>query len=138
MKASLFAILLMGIQISSWADQICGPAEARYVYELVDAMAQYAPKVTKTGSFAVKEEYPGDGTAFLIISFTDRGNMIFKHRVSNSIELSAVIRPHKIKSDFPGLDIALTQGRLGECQYSIVVRDGKFVVLIRGFKGYKG
>ena len=45
MKMFLFAMLLIGIQTPSWADQICGAAEARYVYELVDGMEQFAPKV---------------------------------------------------------------------------------------------
>lgn len=137
MKTFLFAVLLMGIQTSSWADQICGPAEARQVYELVAGMEQFAPRVTKTGGFAIKEEYPGDGTAFLLISFIDRGKMIFNHRVSNPIELAASIHPHKTNGEYPGFDIALRQGRLGECEYRVVVRDSKFVVLILGFKGYK-
>ena len=136
MKTFLFAVLLMGIQTSSWADQICGAAEARYVYELAAGMEQFAPKVTKTGGFAIKEEYPGDGTAFLVISFMDRGKMIFNHRVRNPLEASATIRPHKTKGGYPGFDVALRQGHLGECEYSVVVRDAKFVVLIRGLKEF--
>ena len=121
MKTFLFVVLLMGIQTSSWADQICGPAEARHVYELVAGMEQFAPKVTKAGSFAIKEEYPGDGTAFLMISFMDRGKMIFNHRVGNPIEVSASIRPHKTKGGYPGFDVALTQVAL------VMADEGKYL-----------
>ena len=138
MKTFLFAVLLMGIQTSSWADQICGAAQARYVYELAAGMEQFAPTVTKTGGFAIKEEYPGDGTAFLLISFMDRGKMIFSHRVRNDPGVSVTtIRPHKTKGGYPGFDVALGQGHLGDCEYSVVVRDAKFVVLIRGLKEFK-
>ncbi|MDP2028163.1 MAG: hypothetical protein Q8K12_00790 [Thiobacillus sp.] len=138
MKTLLFAILLMGIQTSSWADQPCGAAEAQYVDELVAGMAQFAPKVTKTGGFAITEEYPGDGTAVLVISFMDRGKMVFDHRVRNYPQASTTtIRPHKTKGGYPGFAVALGQGHLGNCEYSVAVRDAKFVVAILGLKGFK-
>ena len=138
MKTFLFAILLMGIQTSSWADQVCGATEAQYVYELVAGMEQFAPKVTKTGAFVIKEEYPGDGTAVLVISFIDSGKMIFDHRVRDASGASATtIRPHKTKDGYPGFAVALTQGHLGKCEYSVAVRDAKFEIVMYGLKGFK-
>jgi len=92
----------------------------------------------RCGGFAIKEEYPGDGTAALVISFMDRGKMVFDHRVREAPGATVTtIRPHKTKGGYPGFDVALTQGHLGNCEYSVTVRDAKFVVVIHGLKGFK-
>ena len=62
------------------ADEVCGPDQARYVAHLVDGIQPFAAKVSRTGAFAVKEEYPGNGEV-LIIPFVDRGKPVFVHRV---------------------------------------------------------
>jgi hypothetical protein len=114
---------------------MCGPTEAQYVEKLAAGMQQFAAKVTKTGSFLIKEEYPGDGTQVLIISFLDRGKTLFVHRVTgNPLATATTMRPGKIKSGEPGFSIALVQGKLGACEYSTFVHDGKFLVVARGVK----
>lgn len=119
----------------AWADQVCGPAEAQYVEKLAAGMQQFAPKVTKTGGFAVKEEYPGDGTEVLVVSFVDRGKSLFVHRLPGNPQATATtMRPGKTKSGEPGFVVALLQGKLGACEYSVFVHDGKFLVASRGFK----
>ena len=40
-----------------------------------------AGNVTNAGAFAIKEEYPGNGTSTLIISFVESGKKLFTHRV---------------------------------------------------------
>ena len=117
------------------ADEICSPKDAQYVEKIAAGMQQFAAKVTKTGSFAIKKEYPGNGTAFTIISFVDRGNTLFMNRVKDDADASATeMRTEKTKSGDPGFGIALVQGNLGSCTYSVFVRDTKFVVVSRGLK----
>jgi hypothetical protein len=92
-------------------------------------MQKFAPKMTRTGSFVVKDEYPGNGSSAAVITFVDRGNIVFVYRVNGSKMASATtVRPGKTKSGEPGLSVALTQGSLGDCVYSVVAREGKFVV----------
>ena len=117
------------------ADEVCGPDQARYVAHLVDGIQPFAAKVSRTGAFAVKEEYPGNGSEVLIISFVDRGKPVFVHRVRDDPGSTATtIRPGKTQSGDPGFAVELTQGSLGTCTYAAHVRDGKFVVAAKGLK----
>ena len=117
------------------ADEICGPSQARYAERVAAGMQQFAPRVTKTGTFAIKEEYPGNGIEILVVSFVDRGKTLFAHQVRDDAESTATtIRPGKTRGGDPGFAIALTQGSLGACEYGVFVRDGKFVVTPKGLK----
>lgn len=117
------------------ADEICGAAEEQYVQKIAAGMQQFAKSVTNTGSFVVNEQHPGNGTAFLLITFNDRGKVLFVHRVQASPQASATTaRPGKTKAGDPGLAVSLVQGNLGSCEYAIFVRDGRFVVSSRGLK----
>ena len=121
------------------ADQICDPAneEAGYVKKIAADMQRFAPKVTKTGIFAFKEEYPGDGTSVWIISFSDRGNNLFMYRLKVDGATELTVEPDKSIGDGPGFMFVIRQGSLGQCRYSVSVRDAKFVVVDRGLKQSK-
>lgn len=115
------------------ADESCGQTELRYVQAITAEMQAFAPKVTKTGRFAIKDVPSGDGTQRIAISFADRGTMIFVHRIAGDPNATTtVIRPGKTGSGAPGFTVALVQGRLGACEYSVFIRDAKFVVAPRG------
>lgn len=128
-------LLCLGCELAL-ADQICGdPGDAQYVAKIAAGMQQFAPKVTKTGGFAIKEDYPGNGTAVLTISFVDRGKTLFVHRVNDYTSASAtVMRAGKTKGGEPGFSVALVQGKLGACVYNVFVRDAKFAVVSLGLK----
>ena len=121
----------------SWADEFCGATEAQYVDELLAGMEQFALQVTRGGSFSIKVDYPGNETAVLVISFKDRGKTLFVHQAHAFPLVDTEIRPDKTKGGYPGFVVALTQGHLGECEYSVVVHGAKFVVAKSGFKEYK-
>lgn len=136
--AVLICLILLGYD-QARADELCGPAEVRYVERIVTGMQQFAPKVTKTGGFAIKEESPGDGTQVLVISFADRGKTIFVHPVpvADPTVTPTVISPGKTKSGNPEFSVGLIQGNQGACDYSVFVREAKFVVVSRGFVRFK-
>lgn len=114
------------------ADELCGPEELRYPQKIAAEMQQFAPKVTRSGRFVIKEELSGDGSQRLAISFADHGKTNFVHRVSGDpMATATVMRPGKSKNGTPGFTIALVQGRLGACEYSVFVRDATFVVVPR-------
>ena len=118
------------------SDEICDPTndEAAFVKKIAADMQRFAPKVTKTGTFAFKPEYPGDGTGVGVISFSDRGNNLFVHRFKVDATTELIVEPDKSKGDGPGFMFVIRQGSLGECRYSVSVRDTKFIVTPRGFK----
>lgn len=117
------------------ADALCGPNEARYVDTFVAGLQPFAPRVTKTGRFAIKDEHPGNGTAVVVISFADHGKTLFVHKVAADQGASAtVVTQGTTKSGDPGLSVALEQGNLGSCVYGVSVRDGRFVAVPRGLK----
>lgn len=117
------------------ADEICDLAQQQYVEALAAGMQKFASKLTQTGSFSVKDEYPGNGLSVAVITFVDRGNVVFVHRVTGSKSASAtIVRPGKTKSGEHGLSVALTQGSLGNCMYSVFPKDGRFVAAFRGLK----
>jgi hypothetical protein len=133
--AAAIGLLSMGCD-GARADEVCGsPADAQYVAKIATGMQQFAPKVTKTGGFAIKEDYPGNGTAVLTISFVDRGKTLFVHRVADYKSASAtVMRAGKTKGGDPGFSVALVQGKLGACVFNVFVRDAKFAVVSLGLK----
>jgi hypothetical protein len=117
------------------ADALCGPDESRYVDTVAAGLQQFVPKMTRSGRFAIKDEYPGNGSAIVVISFADHGKTLFVHRVAADKGASAtVLTPGTTKGGDPGLSIALQQGNLGSCTYSVFVRDAKFTVIPRGLK----
>lgn len=137
-----FAVLTCLLSIGcgqARADELCGPAGVRYVEKIAAGMQQFAPKVTKTGGFAIKEESPGDGTQVVVIAFADRGKTIFVHRVpvADPIVTPTVISPGKTKSGNPEFSVGLIQGNQGACDYSVFIREAKFVVVSRGFVRFK-
>ena len=134
------SILIIGATLlyceKSWADALCGPTEAQYIDELVAGLQQFAGNVTNAGAFAIKEEYPGNGTSTLIISFVESGKKLFTHRVHLSpIAPDTAIRPTKSKDGRPGFSIALGQGRIGTCNYRVTSLDRKFEVAGGGYSG---
>lgn len=133
------AVVLTGLLAlfceQAYADALCGPNEARYVDTVVAGLQQFAPRMTKTGRFAIKDEYPGNGTAIVAISFADHGKTLFVHRVAADKGASATVMTQgTTKAGDPGLSVALQQGNLGSCVYGVFVRDGKFVAVSRGLK----
>jgi hypothetical protein len=131
----VFTALLSLFSEQANADSLCGPDEARYVDTVVAGLQQFVPKMTKTGRFSVKNEYPGNGTAFVAISFADRGKVLFQHRAAADKSASAtVMTPGTTKAGDPGLSVALQQGNLGSCTYGVFVRNGKFVAVSQGLK----
>ena len=132
--ALLTALMLMCCDRAR-ADEVCGPSHARYVEKVAAEMQQFAPRVTKTGIFSITEEYPGNGTEILVISFVDRGKTLFVYRVRDDAESTATtISPGKTRRGDPGFAVALIQGSLGSCEYGVFVRDGKFMVSAKGLK----
>jgi len=130
--------VLLGHAQHAWADAMCGPDDSKYIEKIAAGLQPFAPKVTKTGVFVVKSEYPGDGTGSILVSLVDHGKPVFFHRVSGITALvNLEMRAGKTTGGEPGLLALLGQGNLGECQYSLVVRSGKFVVSPRGFEPYK-
>lgn len=135
------AVVLMGL-ISfceqARADEACGRNEAQYVEKIATGMQMFAPKVTKSGRFAVKNEYSGDTTSTIVISFVDQGKTLFAHKITGISALTPTeMRPGKTKDGDPGFLVILAQGNIGECQYSMFVHAGKFVVVSRGVKWHK-
>ena len=132
----LIAVLLALGYESARSDEPCDPDnhEAAFVKKIAADMQLFAPKVTKTGTFAFKPEYPGDGTAVWVISFSDRGNNLFVHRLKIEGATELTVESDKSKGDGPGFMFVIRQGSLGECRYSVSVRDTKFIVTPRGFK----
>jgi hypothetical protein len=123
---------------SAWADEMCGPSELKHVEGVAARLQPYASKVTKTGSFVVKAEYPGNATESIAVSFMDHGKPIFVHRITGiAATMPTEFRPGKTKSGDPGMLVVLSQGNIGECQYAMLLRGGKFVVMPRGYKQYK-
>lgn len=120
------------------ADEPCGRNDAQYVEKIATRMQMFGPKVTKTGRFAVTHEYPGDTTSTIVISFVDQGKTLFVHRITGISELTSTeMRPGKTKDGDSGFLVILAQGNIGECQYSMFVHAGKFVVVSRGVKWHK-
>lgn len=129
------AVLLSLAYEPARADEICDPSneEAAYVKKIAADMQRFAPKVTKTGTFAFKPEYPGDGTGVWAISFLDRGSSVFVHKLKYEAYRELTVSPDKWKGSDPGFMIVIRQGALGTCRYSVAVRDAKFIVTPRGF-----
>ena len=120
------------------ADEPCGIDDTKYVETIATGMQQYATQVTRTGSFRVKVEYPGDTTSTLVLSFLDRGKTVFIHRIVGISAMTPTeMRPSKTVSSGPELLVRLSQGNIGECQYTMLTKNGKFVVVPRGIKWYK-
>lgn len=130
------AILLSFAYEPARADQMCDPSneEAAYVKKIIADMQRFAPKVTKTGTFAFKPEYPGDGTGVWAISFLDHGNSVFVHKLKYEGFRELTVSQDKGKGSDPGFMIVIKQGSLGACRYSVAVRDAKFIVTPRGFQ----
>lgn len=128
------AILLSFAYEPARADQMCDPSneEAAYVKKIIADMQRFAPKVTKTGTFAFKPEYPGDGTGVWAISFLDHGSSVFVHKLKYEAYRELTVSPDKGKGSDPGFMIVIRQGSLGACRYSVAVRDAKFIVTPRG------
>jgi len=59
--ATLTGFLVLCVQPAR-ADAMCGPEDSKYVEKIAAGLQPLAPKVTKTGAFVVKSEYPGDTT----------------------------------------------------------------------------
>lgn len=140
--AASFAVLTCLVSLGceqARADELCGLAEVRYVEKIAAGMQQFASKVTKTGGFAIKEESPGDGTQVFVVSFAERGKTTFVHRVPvvDPIVTPIVISAGRTKSGNPEFAVGLIQGNRGACDYSVFVREAKFVVASRGFVRFK-
>lgn len=136
--ASVLACLCCLSPRQAHADAMCGPDDAKYVETIAARLQADASKVTKDGAFVVKNEYPGDGTATIVVSFVEHGKASFAKRITGIAATTPTeLRPGKTKTDEPGLLVVLAQGNIGECQYSLLVRGGKFVVMPRGYKQYK-
>lgn len=133
-----FPAILTGIFLCynlAWADEVCGPENVQYVEKVAAEMQQFASKVTKTGNFSIREEYPGDGTALHVISFVDHRKTFFIFRVADFPLASATImRPSKIIGSYPGLIVLLVQGSIGSCEYNVLFRNAKFIAESTGLK----
>ena len=129
------AILLLFAPDHVWADRVCYSGESKYADKIAGDMQQHNSMVTKTGTFSVNEEYPGDGTELLTIAFSDRGKTLFKHQTRNDPNATAtIILSAKTKAGDPAFVVALVQGKLGACEYVFVVRSGQFRVIPLGLK----
>lgn len=121
------------------ADSPCQPENNDIAYPkgIAAAIQKFAPKVTKTGNFVIKDEFPGEGH-FIVISFVDGGKTLFTHTTRNfELATATEIKAGKTKDGDPGFSVALVQGHLGECRYNVLFRDAKFVVIDKGFKPYR-
>lgn len=120
------------------ADEPCGRDDYQYVERIASGMQIFASKVTKSGRFTVKEEYPGDTTETIVVSFSDHKEKLFVHKIVGISALTPTeFRPSITKGGDPGFIVILAQGNIGECQYSMFVRNERFVVIPRGVKWYK-
>src|SRR5437762_7831582 len=107
-----FAVALFVSSLLIWwcaharADQICEP-DSKYINNLASDLQKVARSVTKAGAFSVKEEYPGDGTGRIVISFADQGKVLFTRTTISDTNTEASIRPAKTKTGDPGLLVYL-------------------------------
>ena len=132
--SSSLAVLLALAFGHAQADDRCGPAELQFAQTIAAGMQPFAIKVTKTGRFAFKDEYSGDGSQRVAISFADRGKTIFVHRIAGDPNATATaMRPGRTKSGELGFTVALVQGHSGACEFDVFVSGAKFVVAPRGF-----
>ena len=125
---------------SARADEPCQPEnnEIAYAKGIATSLQKFVPKVTKTGDFVIKEEYSREGTQVIFISFVDSGVTLFTQTAKASIDHTATyIKAGKTKNGDPGFSVALGQGNTGECRYNVLFRDSRFVVIDKGYKGYK-
>jgi hypothetical protein len=132
--AVLMGSLSFGCE-QAWADEVCGPGEAHYAESVAAGLQPFAAKTTKTGHFAFKDDYPGNGSAAVVISFLDNGRTLFSHRVIQYKDATGTaMTPGKTKSGEPGFKLSLLQGTMGACEYGVFVRNQKFVVVSMGLK----
>ncbi|MDE1947127.1 MAG: hypothetical protein KGL43_13595 [Burkholderiales bacterium] len=120
---------------SASSDETCGPSESQCVNSIAGDLQGFAPKMTKSGRFTVKEEYPDGAPATTVLSFLDRGQTAFTRRIAQyDNSTGTAFDPGAKKCGLPGLKVQLLQGTMGACVYYIAFRENRFRVYSSGLK----